>query len=785
MPRVRDLSSRGNAAFSAGVDGFGPTFWRAVVAAIPDGVCIFAVDGVLVGVNEAFCRMTGFSEEELIGSAPPFPYWPGEDLELMRALHEKILRGAVTDFELTVCCKTGERFPAHLHASIIAETGESSGQYFLATIRDITDRARRESDLRRSERRWQSIVENPFDFVTVIDREYKYTYVNHTAPGILLEDLIGKATPFDFIDPAFYSDVRNTMDRSFRDGVATFYEAFSPQLDKWFGSVVGPIFEDGVVTSLSILTRDITDSKRAENAVRQSEHRLRLALAGGDVGAFDLNVLSGEFYCSPHFYRLLGYAEDSSKPPLTLHDFLRRLHPDDARETEATLRLALDTEAPFDAEYRFRTESDGYRWFHGRGRSFRESDGVIRFSGFVTDVTDRRAADDQRVRLEAQLRHAQKLETLGTLAGGIAHDFNNLLVPILGNAQLALRVIEPFAPARSEVEDILRAAARARELVSRILVFGRRAEERREPVSIPNVVREVLAFLKASVPSNIQIAAHFAEDCPSIMGDPNQIHQALTNVCANAYQAIGPSGGHIDINVTTVNLDPTFAMVHAMRKGPAVCVSVKDTGPGITAVVLHRVFEPFFTTKAAGEGSGLGLAMVHAIMSKHGGTATAQSKEGHGAVFELYFPADPHSDARAPVADVPMHAPAAASRIACIDDEPGVLRALVRILKAAGHTVAAYASPVEALNDIRKAPSTFDAVVTDLTMPGIGGIELAVRLAEVRPDLPVILVTGYGEPTLGPGRLSTNIRSCLEKPLDVDALVGAVARALVEKLPGR
>jgi CheY-like chemotaxis protein len=304
-------------------------------------------------------------------------------------------------------------------------------------------------------------------------------------------------------------------------------------------------------------------------------------------------------------------------------------------------------------------------------------------------------------------------------------------------------------------------------------------------VNIPTVIREVLAFLKASVPSNVQIAAHFGDDCPSVMGDPNQIHQALTNVCANAYQAIGPAGGHIEISVTTPSLDPAFAMVHAMRKGPAVCVTIKDTGPGIEPVVLHRVFEPFFTTKAAGEGSGLGLAMVHAIMTKHGGTATAYSRPGHGAAFELFFPVEPQVDVRAPVADIPLQVGATASRIACVDDEPGVLRALVRILKAAGHTVTAYASPVEALNDIRKAPTTFDAVVTDLTMPGIGGIELAVRLAEVRADLPVILVTGYGEPTLGPGRLSANIRSCLEKPIDVDSLVGAVARALLEKLPGR
>jgi PAS domain S-box-containing protein len=493
--------------------------WRAAIEAFSDGVCITDRSGVHLGVNEALCQMTGYSRDELVGGAAPFPYWAAEGMDDIRDAFARTLRGDHQNFELLFRRKNGEHFPVLVHPSEL--TGpDGRVVFYLATVKDISERKRMETELLRSEQRWRSIAQNPFDLVVVVDRDYKLTYVSHTFQARCTEDILGKATPFDFVDAAYHATMREAFDTSFRDGVATSYDVYVPQQNRWLGSVVGPIFEDGRVTSISILTRDVTDKKRAEESLRQSEHRLQLALAGGDVGAFDVNVATGELFCSPRLAALLGYPDGDPGLPKQAGELRALLHPDDAGPALEALRHALDTDGAFDAECRLRTAAGEHRWFHARGRLFREaaggreSGGGVRFSGFVTDTTARKVEAEQRRQLEADLRHAQKLETLGTLAGGIAHDFNNLLVPIVGNAQIALRTIGASNAARAKLEEILQAAGRARELVKRILVFGRRTDERRESIRLPYLVREVVSLLEASMPANVRLSAHFPGECP-------------------------------------------------------------------------------------------------------------------------------------------------------------------------------------------------------------------------------------------------------------------------------
>jgi PAS domain S-box-containing protein len=758
-------------------------FWRSVIEAFSDGVCITDTSGVHLEVNEALCKMTGYSRTELVGGRAPFPYWSAEGMDVIRAAFERTLRGEHDDFELLFCRKNGERFPVLVHPSEVRGP-DGSTMFYLATVKDISERKRMETELQRSEQRWRSIAENPFDFVVVVDRNYRYTYVSHMFLGARPEDLVGKATPFNFVEPAQHAVMHEAMETSFREGIATSYDVFLPEQNRWLGSVVGPISEDGRVTSLSILTRDVTDKKRAEENLRQSEHRLQLALAGGDVGAFDVDVATGDFFGSPRLTALLGHGEGYPGLPRKAGELRDRLHPDDAEATLQALAHALATDGAFDAECRVRMASGEYRWFHGRGRLFRETGreregaGATRFSGFVTDVTDRKLEAEQRRQLEADLRHAQKLETLGTLAGGIAHDFNNLLVPIVGNAQVALRKIENASAARPKLEEILQAAARARELVRRILVFGRRSDERREPIYVPDLVREVLSLLEASMPATVQLGAHIVGDGPTVMGDPNQIHQALTNVCMNAYQALGSRPGHIDVTVETVTPDGA-----PPRGGRTVRISVQDDGPGIPAEILDRVFDPFFTTKAAGGGSGLGLAIVHAIVTHHGGTVTAHSEPGRGALFQLSLPLREEEAAAAPA--TPPAQPAGqvtARRILCVDDDRRVVEALAGMLECAGHVPTALTSATAAIDRLRAEPHAFDLVITDLTMPEMHGVELARRLAELRPDLPLVLVTGYGDDALlAQATTGTNIQLRLAKPVDIDDLLGGVEKVLSER----
>jgi PAS domain S-box-containing protein len=636
---------------------------------------------------------------------------------------------------------------------------------------------------------WRAVIEAFSDGVCITDPGGVHLEVNEALcqmTGFSRAELVGGTAPFPYWSPEGMDAIHSAFARTLRGDYEDFELLFRRKNGERFPALVHPselTGVDGKPLFYLATVKDISERKRAEENLRQSERRLQLALAGGDVGAFDVDLATGEIFLSSRLAALLGYGDANPELSRRAIDHRERLHPDDAAATLETLERALAADGAFDAECRLRTASGEYRWFHGRGRLFRDSGapaGASRFSGFVTDITLRKLEAEQRRQLEAELRHAQKLETLGTLAGGIAHDFNNLLVPILGNAQLALRIVDPAGGARANLEDILQAAERARELVKRILVFGRRADERREPIHLPDLVREVLGLLEASVPASVRLSAHVVGDSPTVIGDPNQLHQAITNVCINACQALGAGPGRIDVTVETVPFEPPVSggkpPASARR---AVRVSIQDDGPGIPGDILERIFDPFFTTKQAGEGSGLGLAIVHAVVTQHGGTVTAHSEPGKGALFRLCFPVAKRTVATGLGGPATQWAsPAAGSRILCVDDDPRVLKTLVDMLESGEHQVTAFTSAREAEIRLRAQPDAFDLLITDLTMPEMRGVDLAVRMATLRPDLPVILLSGYGDAVLSQGTSAANIRLRLSKPVNLHDLLNSVEQVL-------
>ncbi|HMI89635.1 MAG TPA: PAS domain S-box protein [Polyangiaceae bacterium] len=753
-----------------------PDFWREIVTLMADGVAVADRDGVLIDVNPAFTKLMGFEREELLGLAPPFPFWPREGRAAIERAFARTMTGAPIDSELEFCRKDGSRFSALVHpVRITNPSGNIDGAF--ATFKDISAQKQLERTLRSSEERWRSIAENPYDFVVIIDADYKYTYVNHTAPGIRSEDLIGRATPFDFVEPAFHASMRAAFERAFQTGAATTYDLHVEILGRWFSNIVGPIKTNGAVTALSILTRDVTDAKVAEHALRQSEHRLRLAMDGGEVGIFDIELGRGDPFYSPRLLEILGYHLDVNVPEdARIDTFIARLHPADREETVRILRAAMAGGEPFDHEYRVASQ-DSYRWVHSRGRSLPDPGGVMHFSGCVTDISARKEAEAQRTQLEAQLRQLQKMDTLGRLAAGLAHDFNNLLVPILGNAELILGDVGPASRFRSGLEDIIQASTRARELAGRILVFGRQSDELPRPTRAPVIVREAVRFLRASVPKEVEIVEQIDDACPEIMGIPGQIHQAVSNLCTNAYQALKGRGGRILVAIEPVTIDAPFAVHHRMAEGPALRIVVEDDGPGMPTEILERAFEPFFTTKPAGEGSGLGLSLVHGIVTQHQGAIVTRSAPAEGARFELYFPlqgpavgsyASKESDSAPPISSIKR-------RILCVDDDATVLRVISQVFARAGHLVTSVRSAGQALERVRETPLDYDVVVTDQTMPDLTGLQLAAKLYDLRRDLPVILLSGYAEASLAEAA-APNVRLYLQKPLTANALLRAVER---------
>lgn len=389
----------------------------------------------------------------------------------------------------------------------------------------------------------------------------------------------------------------------------------------------------------------------------------------------------------------------------------------------------------------------------------------------LTDVTEEKLASDQLRHKEAQLRQTQRLEALGTLSSGIAHDFNNVLAAMLGNTELALLDVPEDSPSRVCLSQVLLAADRARTLVRQILAFSQQAPSRRELVALPEIVDETLHFMRAAAPSSLELGHDDSTDVPPVEADPSQVHQVLMNLCTNALQAMRGRPGRLTIRESLVQIKED---INGLVPGSYVRLTVEDTGRGMTPDVLQRIFEPFFTTKAPGEGTGLGLSVVHGIMTSHRGAVAAESQPGKGSRFMLYFPV---ADRKAPPASEPEPARAsvAGARVMLLDDESVVVYPIAELLRRNGCEVTPFTEADAALHHFEHVSDGFDVVVCDLTMPELSGLDVARRLRLRRPDLPIILTSGHVGETERKHAEDLAIDRILDKPLTAQSLLRAIS----------
>jgi PAS domain S-box-containing protein len=387
-----------------------------------------------------------------------------------------------------------------------------------------------------------------------------------------------------------------------------------------------------------------------------------------------------------------------------------------------------------------------------------------------------------RKHLEEQLRQAQKMEALGILAGGIAHDFNNILAAIIGYAEMAKRSLPQGAgSAGADIQQVLLAGLRAKDLVKQILAFSRKSGEERSLISPKPIVREALKFLRASIPASIEIREEIDPDCGTILANPTNIHQIVVNLCTNAFHAMEAAGGVLTVAMKNVELDEgELAGEDDLLPGPYVLLSVRDTGPGMTPEILARIFDPYFTTKGVGKGSGMGLAVVHGIVKNYGGMVQVESVAGSGTIFRVYLPRVGKGSAAAESMQE-WALPSGQERILYVDDEISIAEMGKAMLSGLGYRVTASINPLEALEEFRRRPGEFDLLITDQTMPKMSGVQLAQEVRKIRPELPVILSTGYsaaiGEDSAG----GMGIRYFIMKPLTMRMLAETVRRALEGK----
>lgn len=378
----------------------------------------------------------------------------------------------------------------------------------------------------------------------------------------------------------------------------------------------------------------------------------------------------------------------------------------------------------------------------------------------------------QQFQLENQLRQTYKMEALGALAGGIAHDFNNILTIILGFADMAKDGIPEDNPVNADLERILDAVRRAKGLVSQILTFSRKDDSQLKPVRADLFVRESLKLLRASIPTSIEIRHDICSECGTVVANPTQIHQLVLNLCTNAAQAIGDKG-HIDVHLSEVYLsEEDISSSLNLQVGNYLKLEVSDDGPGIDGTIIGRIFDPFFTTKKVGQGTGMGLSVVHGIVTSLGGSISVQSERGKGATFRVYFPV---SQEEGEVCDASLDpVPRGDESILIVDDEMLVGHMMKQMLEGLGYDATVRTSSVEAFEAFRNNPDKYDLVITDQGMPNMTGKELVLNILEIRPDLPIILCTGFSDQIDNEEAERIGIKAFILKPVDKRELAETV-----------
>jgi two-component system cell cycle sensor histidine kinase/response regulator CckA len=400
---------------------------------------------------------------------------------------------------------------------------------------------------------------------------------------------------------------------------------------------------------------------------------------------------------------------------------------------------------------------------------------------FARDLTARKLAEAQRSALENQLRESQKMQAMGTMAGGIAHDFNNILSAILGNVDLAKQDTEPSAPALTSLKEIENAGRRARDLVRQILTFSRNEKPKRIPIHLTEVIHETARLVKVTLPPSVNLRLLLSEDSAPVLADATQVEQALLNLCTNAILAVGSNKGSVTIEMSNTELNQPLSGHLGLPPGAYVTLRVSDTGNGMSAETIERIFEPFFTTRVVGQGTGLGLSVVHGIMQTHQGAVDVQSTPGQGSVFTLYFPSSQERAIATLTEVTPINLVQGNGRhVMYVDDDQALVFLISRVLKRKGFVVTTFTDPHEAHAALLANPHGFDVLVTDYNMPGFSGLDLLLQAKAIRPDLPVALASGYVTPELEHSAMEGGASALIYKPNDVNEFCDTVQRIISE-----
>ena len=584
----------------------------------------------------------------------------------------------------------------------------------------------------------------------------------------------------EYVTSKHYTDPKRREELLYQIRSQGRVDGFEIEMARTDGSLVPIEISAAVYPELGYLEGvvvDITKRKQAEDALSESERKYSVLVQEspdaiisldktGNLLSFNLAAerisgFSAEEVMGKHFAKIGVLAKQSM--PKALKEF--------------ALVITGIKRPPF--ELTIMRKDKSWLFMEANPRLIKHKGEKAWVQVTLRDITDRKLVEAEKKRLETQLQQSQKMESIGTLAGGIAHDFNNILHSIIGYTELGLDDAEKGSPLHDNLQEVLIAAHRARDLVKQILTFSRQVDQRLKPLKIQMVIREALKLIRSSLPSTIEINQNISNTCGLVMADATQIHQVAMNLLTNAFHTMEDQGGKLDVTLKEIDLDMDDLKDPAMLPGSYVCLTVADTGAGIDKSILDRIFEPYFSTKEKDKGTGLGLAMVHGIVKSYGGDLRVYSEPGKGSAFHVYLPV---IQTRAETKETRVVSPVEGGkeRILLVDDEEQIVRMSQQMLERLGYHVTARTSSIETLEAFRAAPDKFDLVITDTTMPNMTGIELARKLMEIRSDIPIIICTGFSEKISADKATAMGIRGYVMKPIVKSELAKKIREVLVQ-----
>jgi PAS domain S-box-containing protein len=749
---------------------------RLIFEEATDGVFVATPEGVYSRVNKSGHRLLGYGDGELIGKSIAALLTERDWPRLKRAL-AAVAEGKVSTEIWPMVRKDGEIVHFEVRAQLLS-TGD-----VMAIVRDLSLRAELERKIQASEAKLWSILHTAPDTIMTVDRAGRILFINRTYPPYTVEQVVGTSC-YGFVPEASRARVARAIEHVFTTRGFDAYEVESPPdlagNRGWVSVRVGPLVEGDKVVAATLCATDVAGYKR--EVARTHELLARISkiatLVPGVLFQYQLRADGSACfpYASDRIREVLRVTPEEAAADARCVFAL--IHPDDQARVTSSLHTTAVTRALWHSEFRVQFPNDETRWLSGEAAPERAEDGSTLWHGLITDVTERRRAEQAQAAMEERLMQAQKMESIGQLAGGVAHDFNNLLTAILGFVELAQDEV-PEAPAVREYFDGIReATSRGAALTQQLLSFARKRIVNPENVDLNAVVTRMAPMIRRILGEHISVELALASPIGLVRVDVGGIEQVLMNLIVNARDAMS-KGGTLTIDTQKVVLDDSAKGEHLdLAAGSYVVLGVTDTGSGMTPAVRARLFEPFFTTKPAGEGTGLGLAMCHGIVKQARGTISVRSEEGQGTSFRIYLRCQAGVQPSATVSEPSVLAHAGKETLLLVEDAPMILRVVREFLLKLGYRVLSAGDGMEALEVAAKAASPIDLLLTDVVMPKLGGKELAERLAEAHPGLKVLYMSGYAENAIAHQGVLTQGLNFIEKPYALGDLARRVRQVL-------